>query len=610
MIPLSVSEKLAHAAGATTLPALLDARVAATPDAPAYAEREAGGGWRATTWSAHAHRVRSLARGCARLGLAKGDRVLILAPTCLAWEQVQMAILGCGAVAVGVDPRTADAQLAQIVRRVAPAAVVVGGVGLLERLPAEVATAAKFRLSLTQAEGQADSLSLETLVKDGENPDRADPWGQVQPDDPALIVFTSGTTGEPKGIAYSHRQVCLACAALLATFPQIEPGDRFACWLPLANLFQRMVDFYALQRGVTTYFVADPSQLMALLPEIRPHMLIGVPRFYEKLHAGMLARVEAAGAIKPLLRLVLRVGETHAAARRQGRRPGLALRILHALLDPFILARFRQALGGEVRFLVSGSAPMPVWLLEGLHGLGLTVLEAYGTSEDIIPIAANRLDAYRFGSVGRPLPGNEVRVNEEGELEVRGPGVFSGYLDDPERGMFTADGYLRTGDYAEWTGDGFLRLKGRRSEIFKTSTGRRIAPFAIEQRLLALPWVEHAMVTGAGRKFVVALLAVNEEALADWARARGLPEQLAEPPAAALAGALWQDVEAAVAPLSAHERPAGCVLVTRPFGIVSGELTPNLKLRRAQVEARYGPCLDRLYAELDGGGGQRLRVCA
>lgn len=597
-------------AATETLTALLDARVRATPDAAAYAEKAADSDWRRTSWSEHYHRVRDLARTLARQGLAPGDRVLILAPTSLAWERVQMAVLGCGAVAVGVDPRTADAHLVQIVRRVAPAALVVGEAGVLDRLPAEVVTAAKFRLSLTRHSGREGVLSPDALAESGDMADQRDPWGCAQADDPALVVFTSGTTGDPKGIAYSHRQVCLACEVLLATFPQIQEGDRFACWLPLANLFQRMVNFFALRRGVTTYFVADPRQLMALLPDIRPHLLIGVPRFYEKLHAGMAARIEAAGPLRPLLRLALRVGEAQAAAARAGRRPGVALRLAHALLDPLVLARFRRALGGELRFLISGSAPMPVWLLERLHALGLTVLEAYGTSENLIPIAANRLDAYRFGTVGRPLPGNEVRLDAQGELEVRGPGVFAGYLDDPERGVFTADGFLKTGDYAEWTEDGFLRLKGRRSEIFKTSTGRRIAPFAIEQRLLALPWVEHALATGAGRKFVVALLAVNPAALADWAQARGLPAHLADPPDPGLARALWQAVETAVAPLSAHERPAGCALVTRPFGIDSGELTPNLKLRRAQVEARYGACLDRLYAELEAGAEQRIRVCA
>jgi long-chain acyl-CoA synthetase len=594
---------------AETLPALLEARVRATPDGQAYAELGAGSGWHYTSWSEHLHQVRLLAGGLARHGLARGERVLILAPTRLAWERVQMAVFACGAVAVGVDPRIADAHLDQIVRRVAPSVLVVNDAGQLDRLPAAVVAAAKLRVSLTGDDGRAGLHTLEAIAAAADTDEKHDPWDRVQADDPAIVVFTSGTTGDPKGIAYSHRQVCLACEALLATFPQIEAGDRFACWLPLANLFQRMVNFFAIARGVTTYFVPDPRELMTLLPAIRPHMLIGVPRFYEKLHAGIEARIAAAGVLRPLVRYAWCVGERVAASERHGGRPSAGLRALHALLDPLVLARIRRSLGGSLRFLVSGSAPMPVWLLERLHGLGLLVLEAYGTSENIVPIAANRLDAYRFGTVGRPLPGNELRLDAEGELEVRGPGVFSGYLDDPDRGMFTADGFLRTGDYAEWTDDGFLRLKGRRSEIFKTSTGRRIAPFAIEQRLLALPWVEHALATGAGRKFVLALLAVNPESLRAWAEARGLAGGLAEPIDPALAQALWQAVEAAVSPLAAHERPAGCVLVTRPFGIDSGELTPNLKLRRNRVQERYGPCLERLYAEIEAGGENRVRVC-
>ncbi len=596
--------------GPETLPAMLDARVAATPDGPAYAELRNGTAWHMTNWSDHYRQVRGLARALARLGLTRGDRLLILASSSLAWERAQMAALGLGAVVVGADPRTSDAHLGQIVRLVRPAALVVGEPGLLDRLPVEVVSAAKFRLSLTGDGARAGLLSLEAIDTAADTRAGPDTWGSARADDPALVVFTSGTTGDPKGIAYTHRQVRVACAALLATFPEIEPGDRFACWLPLANLFQRMVNFFAIERGVTTYFVEDPRRLMALLPAIRPHMLIGVPRFYEKLWEGFAARIDAAGPLRPLIRAALRVGEAHAAARRARRRPAQAVCLLHALLDPLVLARFRRALGGELRFLVSGSAPLPAWLPERLQGLGLTVLEAYGTSENIIPIAANRLGAYRFGTVGRPLAGNEVRLDAEGEVEVRGPGVFAGYLDDPERGMFTADGFLRTGDYAEWTEDGFLRLEGRRSEIFKTSTGRRIAPYAIEGRLLGLPWVDHAMVTGAGRKFVLAFLAVDPQRLAGWAAACGLPGLLADPIDAALARALWQAVEAAVAPLDAHERPAGCVLLPRPLSVEAGELTPNLKLRRREIEARYGPCLDRLYAAIERGGDRRLQVCA
>lgn len=589
---------------ADTLPGLLEWRATATPQAPAYAERTAEGNWRFTTWAQHRQAVAALSQALAERGLAPGMRLLILANTSYAWERVQMAALGCGAVVVGVDPRSADAQLATIAQRVAPAALVAEDEAQLQRLPSHTLTAA--RLVLLLRSGGENALSLATVEAQVSEPS-TESWNRAQSEDVACIVFTSGTTGEPKGIAYSHRQLCLACAALQATYAQLAASDRFACWLPLANLFQRVVNHVAIQLGATTYFVEDPRQLLDRLPEIRPHLLIGVPRFFEKLYAGMQARVESAGALKPLLRLALRVGQARAYAQRAGLAPSAHIRALHALLDPLILARFRQALGGELRFLISGSAPMPVWLLERLHGLGLTVLEAYGVSENLIPVAANRPQDFRFGTVGRPLPGNAVRLSAEGEVEVRGPCVFAGYLDDPDRSMFTADGFLKTGDKGEWTEDGFLRLKGRRSELFKLSTGRRVAPAAIEPLLAALPWVEQALVAGAGRPFVTALIAVNTQALAQWAQARGLPSGLAEPPSTALAQALWQSLEAAVANLAPHERPAGVLLRLTPFSIEAGELTVNLKLRRRAILERHALDLDHLYADI-AAGAARLRV--
>lgn len=589
---------------AETLPALLDLRAAATPHACAYAELSADDSWRCTDWAEHRSRVSTLAQALSTCGLKRGERLLLLAPTGYAWERVQMAALACGAVVVGVDPRTDDAALASLVRRIAPAAIAVQDKAMLARLPPDNVAAARLLLALGAAD--AGMLALVELESAAVQPSVS--WSCAQADDPAFIVFTSGTTGEPKGITYTHRQVCMACAVLTQVYDGIGPGDRLVCWLPMANLFQRMVNFVALYIGASTYYVDDPRQLMALLPSIRPHLLIGVPRFYEKLYAGMMARVETAGALRPLLRLALRLGAAHAAALRKGRAP-LALRALHALVDPFLLARFRRALGGEIKFLVSGSAPMPLWLLERLHGLGLLVLEAYGTSEDIIPIAANTPRAWRFGTVGRPLPGNTVRLSATGEVEVSGPGVFAGYLDDPDRRMFTADGFLRTGDEGEWCDDGFLRLTGRCAEIFKTSTGRRVAPAPIEARLAQLPWVEQALVAGAGRPYIVALLTVDAGSLARWARAQGLPERLTDPPAPALAQALWQAVEAATAGLAAHERPAGALVRSTPFSVEAGELTVNLKLRRKAILARHSDDLARLYADI-AAGGPRLRVCA
>lgn len=626
MIPLSVIDDLSGArlprkvgigdgpinrVNVNTIPRLLEARVAATPELPAYYSLDSSGVWQATTWGDYYQRVRVLARSLHRLGIARGDCVLILAQTSLDWELAQMSILGCGAAVVGVDPRASEEHLCQIVERVAPAGAIVGDVGLLSRLPQSTAANLKCRVTFERISGAAgNTVTLADLIS---APDSAedDPWDSVEGDDLATIIFTSGTTGIPKGISYNHSQVCLACNSLAEAFPEIGAGGRLVCWLPLSNLFQRMVNFFAIIQSATTYYVEDPRKIMERLPSIRPHMLIGVPRFYEKLYEGMARRINHSGWLKPLLRLAVRAGEANALSIRTGIRPKHLDQMLFRLLDPLVLSRFRKALGGNLRFLISGSAPIPVWLLERLHGFGFLVLEAYGTSENIVPIAANRPSAFRFGTVGRVMPGNEIRIDAEGELLVRGGGVFNGYVDDVDRSMFTEDGFLKTGDYAELTDDGFIRLKGRRSDIFKTSTGRRISPFGIEQRLLQISSVEYAIAVGSGRKYVVALLAISLDALKAYAA--GCEMLLGDTEAvlpAQLGPVLWEEVTCAVADLPPYERPVGIALTINPFTVETGELTSNLKLRRAHILDKYGSCLDKLFESLESSEeGSRVIIC-
>ncbi len=607
----NIGEESVNRVQANTIPGLLDARVAASPDLPAYSSRDQSGVWQVITWADYYRQVRIVARALHHLSLATGDCVLILAQTGQDWELAQMSVLGCGAVAVGVDPRASDEHLFQIIESVEPAAAILGDVSLLARLPRSVAANLKCCVTFEQLPGPAgDNVISLAELKSFSAPAVVDPWGSVKPEDLATIVFTSGTTGVPKGIAYGHAQVCSACHAMAETFPEIGEGGRLVCWLPLSNLFQRMLNFFAIVQCATTYFVNDPRQIMESLPDIRPHMLIGVPRFYEKLHEGMMKRIDRSGWLKPLLRLAVKSGEAHALSVRTGIRPKRLDQLLFNILDPLVLSRFRRALGGNLRFLISGSAPIPVWLLERLHGIGLLVLEAYGTSENIIPIAANRPSAFRFGTVGPAMPGNEIRIDAEGELQVRGDGVFNGYLHDPDRRMFTEDGFLKTGDYAEVTRDGFVRLKGRRSDIFKTSTGRRIPPFGIEQRLLQISWVDYAIAVGSGRKYVVVLLAVSSEALKGHAAGREMSSDDREGLLARLGPVLWEDVTRAVADLPKYEQPVGVALTLNPFTVEAGELTANLKLRRAYILDKYGSCLDELYNILENGDpNSRVIVC-
>lgn len=586
-----------------TVPALLQARAERNGSATALWSLASDGIWRPTRWGEYRDIVARIAGGLRQLGLVPGDRIGIMAPSSRLWDFLQMGILAARGVVVGLDPLDLDANLNAIARRCGFAGLIVQDPAWLDRFAGEVREPLRFVVHFQPPGDRAGMIVFDDLLqRAGSEPDSA--WLAVRPEDPATIIFTSGTTGAPKGIQYTHRQVCLAVTSIIAAFPETQEGDRLMCWLPLANLFQRILNLYAIGCGAQTYYVENPREIMRHVGPIGPHLFIGVPRFYEKLYAGMMEKAGQGSAWqRQLVAWALRAGERHAGALRQNRCPGFMQELYHVLADWLVLHRLRGVMGRNLRYLVSGSAPMSVWLLERFHALGLLVLEAYGLSENIIPVAANRLTAYQFGTVGRPLCGNEVRLADDGELWVRGPGVFSGYYGDEQAGVFDADGYLASGDFAIVDADGFITLTGRKSEIFKTSTGRRIAPAGIESVLRQMPYVEHAVVLGAGRPFLIAVLAVAEDA---WLARVGT---VAERPA--LAGwcdAIRRDAALGLASLADYQRPAGVVVTTRTFEVANGELTLNLKLRRTIVGVAFRESVEKLYSLLETADGFPVQV--
>lgn len=570
-----------------TVPGLLAARSASTPEAVALWQLAENGEWVSSTWRDYRTAVASLANGFRKLGLAPGERVGIMAASGKEWDYAQLGILAAGGVAIGLDPYGLDEHTREIADRCNFSGVILGTPALLDKLGQEARQRLRFIVCIDSGEN-AEVIALGSLLSEE---DCSDAWNQAQPDSTATIIFTSGTTGAPKGIEYSHRQMCLAAAAILSAFPDLRDGSRLACWLPLSNLFQRMINLCAIARGAQTFYVADPREIMRFAPEIAPHVFIGVPRFYEKLHAG----IQEAMAKKPawqqkIAQWALRTGDQHARAQRTGQAAGLLLKLQLALAERMVLKKLRAILGANLRFMISGSAPMPVWLLERFHAMGLPILEAYGLSENIIPVSLNRPEQFRFGSVGRPLPGCEVRLADDGELLVRGPGVFSGYFaEDTAEARIDADGFLASGDYAKIDDDGYIKLIGRKSEIFKTSTGRRVAPASIENLLRQLQHVEYAAVFGAGRTLPTALLVVSETA---WQEDR---QQLCQ---------RWRaEAAQALATLPAYLHPAGVAVTRQMFTIAGGELTANLKMRRRNIEKNFSPILDELCRHIDNAAG-------
>lgn len=567
----------------------LVARATQTPLGHAYSQRTRAGKWTVKNWGEVYAFVQTLSAHLTHLGLVAGDRAVIMMPTVPEWEYCHLGVLAIGGVVVGLDAHDAPENIRHILLTVKPRALFLATSEQLDLLKEMLPVLPPIVVTM-EACTTPGVRSLQTLLEPP--PSAVLPRSLVAADHMATIIFTSGSTGQPKGIAYTHRQLCLAVDAILTRFPTITENARLASWLPLSNLFQRIINLCALVRGTPSYFVESPGDIVKRLPEIRPALLIGVPRFYEKLYAGIQAEISTKSwLIRTTVGLAWRVGERFHALQRQGVTSPLTLKLVYALADHFVLQRLRAVAGADLKFMVSGSAPMPLWLLEKLHGMGWLVLEAYGISECVAPIANNTPDTYRFGSVGRPLPQNEIQFAEDGELLVRGPGVFGGYYESLGTSTtLDTHGYLHTGDFARQDEEGFIWLTGRKSEVFKTSTGRRIAPVPIESAIKWLRYVEHAVVFGRNRPFPIVLLNIDRLRLPGASHECPLSNEVRL--------SIGHDLIEVCATLPLYQRPAGALVTLRPFSIAKGELTGNLKLKRGAIEDKYANEINTLYKKL------------
>lgn len=550
----------------TSVSQRLTLRAAQSPDALAFMHEDGAGGWHPVRWSEFMAQVGQLRCGLAAAGLKRGDRLALVAPVSLQWELLHHAALSMGVSVVGLDAHDLPERVAHLCALSGVAALAVVDDRVLSRLAAAGRADGPIVIALAVAAEGPNRWTLDRLMTHGgkvPNP----PSAVAQ--DEATVIFTSGTTGAPKGIAYSHAQLCLAIDAISNAFSFVGVGGRVLCWLPLSNLFQRMVNLAAVQNGATTYLLGDPRRVMERVAEVSPDVFIGVPRFYEKLHEGICNRIAALPAPQRLLAgWAWQVGRQASRMRQAGQTAGWVTQARHQLAELLVLRRIRAVMGSRLRCLVTGSAPMPLALLEDFDGLGWPILEAYGLSENVLPMAMNTLGDYRLGTVGRPLADNQITIGGDGLVRVAGPGVFSGYLGDAPGAWHDEQGRYATGDLGHFDAQGYLCLTGRSGDLIKTSTGRRVAPAGVEGVLRGVPGIDQALLVGAGRKLLVAVCTCAQDVL----------------PPGPQSGSVQQALHTAVARLSPHERPAAIVLTTQPFTIDAGELTPNLKLRRAEIE--------------------------
>lgn len=569
---------------ANTVSQLLAQRVATTPHAPAFYRESIHGGWESITWQDFEMRAAKLSRSLHAAGLRKGGRLALIAPVSLEWELLHHAAMAMGVAIVGLDTHDLPDRIAAMCTLADVTAIATSNACSLARFDADRLLGAKFVLDLGMAAGLADGirrLTWSELNRLGDSMKDAPETPRTS--EIATIIFTSGATGTPKGITYTHAQLCLATAGICESFPFIGANSCLLCWLPLSNLFQRMVNLAALRSGAATYLLGDPHRIMAVVADVSPEVFIGVPRFYEKLYQGIQQQVASQPAyIRGLVELAMGIARKASQRRRQRQACPFWLQLGHQIAELAVLRRIRGVMGARIRCMITGSAPTPGYLLEEFDALGWLLLEAYGLSENVLPMAMNLVDDFRFGTVGRPLQGNEIIVGENGAIKVRGQGVFAGYLGDAEKASFDKDGFYTTGDLGQFDVDGYLKLIGRTTDLIKTSTGRRVAPAPVEALLQSIPGIDQAILIGAGRKCLVALCYCTGEATTAEFKPR-------------LAVAIGEKLKQ----VAEHERPTAIGVIEHPFSIERGELTSNLKLRRSVIEEMHTQVIQRMYGLLD-----------
>jgi long-chain acyl-CoA synthetase len=549
---------------------------------PVILSRPRGDEWGSLTWTDLVDRVRAVAGGLVAHGIEPGDRVAIMSPTRLEWLIADLAVLAAGAVSVPIYDTSSEGQCRIILANARPRLAFVATADLAELL-GDAAPSDRRLEDLVVF----DDAGLGRLARDASSADLTEVDRRVaaiRGEDLATIVYTSGTTGDPKGCELTHRNlVWTVRQCLLRLDDVLEDTDSTLLFLPLAHIFTRVVMYVALERGLHVGFARSLDHLPEDLRSFRPTFLLAVPRVFEKVFR--TAQHQATGLKAPVFDLAVRTGE--AWAQSPQRSP--LLRVQHLVSDALVYAKLRAAVGGKVRFCVSGGAALNPRLARFFQTAGITILEGYGLTETSAPATMNTPTELRIGTVGRPIPGVSIRMAEDGELLVSGGNVFVGYHRNTEATDDAfVEGWFRTGDIGTIDEDGYVLITDRKKELIVTATGKNVAPVPLEQRIREHPLVANAMVVGDGRPFLGAIVAVDVDEL----RSSGLSLDDEE-----VRRQVQQAVDDANTAVSRAEAVRSFRLVGRDFSEHDDELTPTLKLRRRTILEHFADEIESIYVD-------------
>jgi long-chain acyl-CoA synthetase len=581
-------------------------------DAGAYAD-QAGNGWRSLTWAQARQRVLETAAGFAALGLASGERVALMLPNRSEHVLADLGAVHAGGLGVTLYATLAPEQIAYVVTDCDARIAVLDGAAELARWRPVLDQLPGIKKVIVRDPAVCPAgdqyVTWADFVELGRERFAAEPGevtariAEIKPDDPLALLYTSGTTGNPKGVMLTHRNILYAMVADDA-MEILGPRARWVSYLPLAHIAERMFTVYLpIHTTGHVHFCPDAAQLIPVIGEVRPTAFFGVPRVWEKIRAGIqaLLTAEPDEAKRAAVRQAMDIGRRYVQSCQYGRSTAPELAAQFQAADERVLAPIRGLLGlGEARSVSSAAAPLPPDVADFFAGLGMKILDVYGMTETTGAFTANTPAEFKLGTVGRPAAGMEVKIADDGEILVRGPITTPGYHGRPDltRALIDVAGWLHTGDIGTIDADGFVSVTDRKKELIITAGGENIAPAAVENVLVAHPLIGQALAYGDRRPYLVALLVLDGEAAPAWARARGISAgslaALAEDPQ------VLAEVAAGVA--AANERLARVQQVKRwrllpvEWTAETGELTPTLKLKRRVVHAKYADAIDSLYA--------------
>jgi long-chain acyl-CoA synthetase len=582
--------------------ALIRHQIAATPDGVAMRHR-IGAEWPGITYGELGRHMDAVASWLIDNGVGPGTRVVIYGNNSPWWSIADLAIMAAGAISVPIYATNTAHQAEHIIRDAGATVAFVGGPDQYAHLSAVHGRSGPIARIVTFDAGVvlnlADSCAFSVPLAHPVSPALAGRAAAARCDDVATIIYTSGTTGEPKGVVLTFANLVVQFEALDRFFSVTE-RDRSLCFLPLSHAYERAWTFYVLAKGAQNFYLDDPKRVIEAMQEVRPTCMVSVPRLYEKIYSTARHKVsQGSGARRKLFEWAVKTGSRYAHTKKRGARVGPVLAARHALADKLVLHRIRDIVGGPKNFFSAGGAALTAEIEEFFFAAGLLVCQGYGLTETSPMLTCNRPGDFLFGTVGKVIPGCELKIAPDGEILARGPNVMQGYFGkQQETAAVFEDGWFKTGDIGEFDEAGFLRITDRKKDLIITSGGKNIAPSRIESIIGQDYYIEQVAAVGDGRHHVTALVVPHFEALELWAKERGITFDsfMAMVKDHRIVDFIGQRIEQRQQVLPHHERVKKFTLLTERFSQMGGELTPTLKNIRSAIAAKYAHAIESMYA--------------